>query len=126
MAESNTTSNLSTPQPTKSLAKMDTKVTLAIMAKLAETISLRAGQASPGYLKLMAQRLSRENYNYVMQALVILEERERGEGETTVLDLATILKEIRLLTPRQKTRVEIEEDVIAEERRKAIREVGSE
>jgi hypothetical protein len=74
----------------------------------------------------MAERLSRENRDYLFQALTALGERKREQGETALLDLGTILEEIRLLTPRKKTRVELDEEIMAEERRKALREVGGE
>jgi hypothetical protein len=74
----------------------------------------------------MAQRLSKENREYLFQALTNLGERKREQGETALLDLGSILEEIRLLTPRKKTRVELDEETMAEERRKALREVGGE
>jgi hypothetical protein len=74
----------------------------------------------------MAERLSKENFDYTIQALTNLGERERGEGETALLTLASILKEIRTITPKPKTRVELDEEIMAEERRKALREVGGE
>ena len=126
MAELNVMKILTEMQRNKSSETMDTKIILSIMAKLAETISLRAGQASPAYLRLMSERLSKENYDYVIHALKILEERERGEGETTLLDLATILKEIRRLTPKPKTLYEIEEEQIEAERTKARLEAAGE
>ena len=54
-----------------------------------------------------------------MQALTNLGERERGEGETLLLDLASILREIRLLTPKPKTVYEQEAKELFEEQRKA-------
>jgi hypothetical protein len=69
----------------------------------------------------MSARLSKENPEYVIQALTILGERKRGEGETALLDLASILEEIKLLTPKQKTAYEIERDEIFAEQ-KAARE----
>ena len=78
-------------------------------------------EASPDYLKLMARRLLKENHEYVSQALLSLSERKREEGETALLDLATILEEIRFLTPRPKTAYEIERDEIFAEQ-KASRE----
>lgn len=93
---------------------------------MTEANCFRGGEPTRKYLDIFSARLERENHEYVFKALEILGERERGEGETTLLDLASILREIRRLTPRQKTRVELEEDAMAEERRKAIREVGGE
>jgi hypothetical protein len=54
-----------------------------------------------------------------MQALTTLGERERGEGETALIDLASILREIRLLTPKPKTAYEQEVEEIQAEQRKA-------
>lgn len=93
---------------------------------LAEANCFRGGEPSKEYLRLFSGRLEQENPKYLFPALKLLGERERGEGETTLLDLASILKEIRILTPRAKTIQDIEDEAIAEERRKALREVGGE
>lgn len=70
----------------------------------------------------MAERLSKENREYLFQALTALGERKREQGETALLDLGSILEEIRLLTPKPKTSVELEEEMMAEERQKAFLE----
>lgn len=93
---------------------------------LTQANCFRGAEPTRTYLDLFSARLEQENSAYLFKALENLGERERGEGETTLLDLASILKEIRILTPRPKTRVELEEDAMAEERRKAIREVFGE
>lgn len=67
----------------------------------------------------MSERLSKENREYVLQALTNLGERVRGEGESALLDLGTILQEIKYLTPRPKTACEQEAEEMFEERRKA-------
>jgi len=93
---------------------------------LTQANCFRGAEPTEQYLRLFTARLKQENPEYVFKALDILGEQERAEGETLLLSLPTILRVIRLLTPRQKTRVEIEEDIMTEERRKAIREVDGE
>lgn len=93
---------------------------------LTQANCFRGAEPTRTYLDLFSARLEQENPEYLFKALDLLGERERGEGEAMLLDLASILKEMRRLTPRPKTIVEIEEDVMAEERRKALREVGGE
>jgi hypothetical protein len=115
---------LKTTKPT--LLTLSEKCKQEILLKLGETISFRAAEGSREYFRLMAERLSKENFDYTIQALTNLGERERGEGETALLTLASILKEIRTITPKPKTRVELDEEIMAEERRKALREVGGE
>lgn len=73
---------------------------------------------------MMAERLSKENFEYTMQALTNLGEKKREEGETALLPLATVLEEIRRLTPKPKTLYEIEVDEMAAERAKAMKEAG--
>jgi hypothetical protein len=97
-----------------------------IMVKITETACFRAAQTSPDYLKFMSVRLSKENPEYVMQALTSLGERKRGEGETALLDLATILEEIKLLTPRKKTQYEQDaEELFAEQRKAREQAIGN-
>ena len=86
----------------------------------------RGAEPTKTYLQLFSARLEQENPEYLFKALDLLGERERGEGEAMLLDLASILKEIRRLTPRQKTLYEKEVDEMAEDRRKALKEVGGE
>ena len=93
---------------------------------LTQANCFRGAEPTKTYLQLFSARLEQENQDYLFKALNILGERERTEGESMLLDLASILKEIRLLTPRKKTRVELDEETMAEERRKALREVGGE
>lgn len=93
---------------------------------LTESNCFRGAEATRTYLDLFSSRLEREDQKYLFQALEILGERDREEGEPSLLNLPMILKEIRRITPRKKTRMELEEDLMAEERRKAIREVGGE
>lgn len=61
-----------------------------------------------------------------MRALTTLGERKRGEGETLLLDLATILEEIKILTPRAKTVYEQERDEMQAERMKAYEAMKNE
>lgn len=123
MAELNKTKALSKPPQEISLSGQKT---LIVMAKLAETISYRGAEGSPKYLELMAERLSKENREYLFQALTKLGERKREQGETALLDLGTILEEMRLLTPRKKSQVELEDEMMWEERRKAIKAIEHE
>lgn len=90
-----------------------------ILAKLTETMSFRGAAATEKYFTLMTQRLSKENFEITMQALTALGERKREQGETALLDLGSILEEIRILTPKPKTSVELEEEIMAAERREA-------
>lgn len=61
-----------------------------------------------------------------MQALTTLGERERGEGETALIDLASILREIKLLTPRKKTQYEQDaEELFAEQRKAREQAIGN-
>jgi hypothetical protein len=93
---------------------------------LTEANCFRGAEPSEVYFDLFAARLEQENQEYLFKALKILGEREREEGEPALLNLPMILKEIRLLTPRPKTRVELDEEMMENERRRAIREVGGE
>ena len=67
----------------------------------------------------MSGRLSTENFEYVIQALTNLGEKTRREGESSLLDLGSILWEIQLLTPKRKTAYEQEVEDIENERRQA-------
>ena len=93
---------------------------------LTQANCFRGAEPTKTYLQLFSARLEQENPEYLFKALDLLGERERGEGEAMLLDLASILKEIRRLTPRQKTLYEKEVDEMAEDRRKALKEVGGE
>ena len=68
---------------------------LSITLALAEANSFRCAKADAGYLKLFTERLSKENPELVIGALTRLGERQRGEGESALLDLGTILTEMR-------------------------------
>jgi hypothetical protein len=68
---------------------------------------------------LFSARLEQEDEGYLFKALEILGEREREQGEAMLLDLASILREIKNLTPRKKTLYEQEVEEMQEERRKA-------
>ncbi len=92
------------------------------MLALTESNCFRGAEPTEQYLRLFTSRLEKENPEYLFPALANLGERARGEGETSLLNLATILGEIKLLTPRKKTVYEQECEEIAEERRKAIME----
>ena len=50
----------------------------------------------------MAARLSRENAEHVFAALTTLGECKRDQGETSMLDLGTILDEIRYLANEER------------------------
>jgi hypothetical protein len=93
---------------------------------LTEANCFRGAEVTRTYLDFYSARLVQEDSYYLFKALTILGERDREEGEPFLLNMPMILKQIRDLTPRKKTLVEIQEDVMAEERRKAIREIESE
>lgn len=84
---------------------------------LTQANCFRGAEPSKTYLQLFSARLEQENQEYLFKALEILGERERNEGEGMLLDLASILREIRFLTPRKKTKSEQEaEELFAEQR----------
>jgi hypothetical protein len=87
---------------------------------LTQANCFRGAELTETYLRLFSARLERENQEYLFKALEILGEREREQGESMLLDLASILREIRLLTPREKTAYEREQEEMFEERRKAL------
>lgn len=89
------------------------------MLALTEANCFRGAEVTEQYLRLFTSRLEKENVDYLFPALANLGERVRGEGETTLLNLATILGEINILTPRKKTSYEQEAEEIFEEQRKA-------
>jgi hypothetical protein len=64
--------------------------------------------------------LGTEKPEYLFPALVNLGERKREEGETALLDLGTILEEIRKLSPPPKTQYDLDVNRQLAERRKAI------
>ena len=111
-------SNLERKQ-SEMLLSQEQIIQVKIIEKLTETMCFRAAEGSKNYFRIMSARLSREKFEYVMQALTTLGERERGEGETALIDLASILREIRLLTPKPKTAYEQEVEEIQAEQRKA-------
>ena len=88
---------------------------------LTQANCFRGAEPTETYLELFSARLEQENEEYVHKALNILGEREREHGESMLLDLASILREIRNLTPRAKTPYELEAEEMQEERRKAYR-----
>lgn len=110
---------LSTPQPNLSTRSR-------IIAALTEANCFRGAEPTKTYLQLFSARLEQENLELLFKALNTLGEREREEGETTLLPLASILREIRILTPRPKTIVDLEDEMMANERAMAMREVGRE
>lgn len=79
----------------------------------------RGAEPTETYLRLFSARLERENQEYLFKALSILGERERSEGEGMLIDLASILREIRTLTPRTKKAYEIEADELFAEQQEA-------
>lgn len=50
---------------------------------------------TPAYLELMSARLSSENPKHLFKALAMLAEKPRRKGETALLDLGSILSEIK-------------------------------
>lgn len=101
-------------QPQQTLSKKS-KIVMA----LTQANCFRGAEPTKTYLQLFSARLEQENQGYLFQALSILGERKRGEGEAMLLDLASILEEIKLLTPKPKTAYEQEAEAIFEERRRA-------
>lgn len=89
---------------------------------LTQANCFRGAEPTETYLRLFSARLEQENQEYLFEALNILGERERAQGETMLIDLASIFREIRFLTPRKKTAYELEAEEMAEERRKALEE----
>jgi hypothetical protein len=110
------------------LSKSQTNFSMSsrIMLALTQANCFRGAEPTEQYLRLFTARLEQENPDYLFQALAKLGERDREEGEPALLNLPMILKEIRYLTPKPKTRVEIDEEAYMEARRKAIRKVNSE
>ena len=86
---------------------------------LTQANCFRGAEPNKTYLQLFSARLEQENQEYLFKALNILGERKRGEGEGMLLDLASILEEIKLLTPRKKNQYEQESEEIMAEQRKA-------
>jgi hypothetical protein len=110
---------LSRPQPTLS------KKSKIVMA-LTQANCFRGAEPTKTYLQLFSARLEQENQEYLFEALDILGERERSEGEGMLLDLASILREIRLLTPRKKTQYEQDaEELFAEQRKAREQAIGN-
>lgn len=104
--------DLSTLQPTLSIRSR-------IVLALTEANCFRGAEVTEQYLRLYSARLEKENTEYLFQALENLGEQVRTEGETSLLPLAVILQEIRVLTPRKKTAYEQECEEILTEQRKA-------
>jgi hypothetical protein len=73
----------------------------------------------------MSARLSKEKFEYLEKALTNLGERVRAEGETSLLDLPTILAEIRRISPRPKSDYELEAKAQFEEQRHAREEANA-
>ena len=114
------------PKQRETLLSQEQIIQLKIIEKLTETMCFRAAEGSKNYFRIMSARLSREKFEYVMQALTTLGERERGEGETALIDLASILREIKLLTPRKKTQYEQDaEELFAEQRKAREQAIGN-
>ncbi len=86
---------------------------------LTQSNCFRGAEPTKTYLQLFSARLEQEDEGYLFKALEILGEREREQGEAMLLDLASILREIKNLTPRKKTLYEQEVEEMQEERRKA-------
>lgn len=86
---------------------------------LTQANCFRGAEPTKTYLQLFSARLEQENPDYLFEALNNLGERPRGEGENSLLNLAMILEEIKILTPRKKTAYEQEAEEIFEEQRKA-------
>lgn len=86
---------------------------------LTQANCFRGAEPTKTYLQLFSARLEQEDEGYLFKALEILGEREREQGEAMLLDLASILREIKNLTPRKKTLYEQEVEEMQEERRKA-------
>jgi len=101
-------------QPQQTLSKRS-----RIVMALTQANCFRGAEPTKTYLQLFSARLERETQEYLFKALDNLGERKRAEGEALLLDLASILQEIKLLTPKPKTTYEIEAEEIMEEQRKA-------
>lgn len=86
---------------------------------LTQANCFRGAEPTKTYLQLFSARLEQENQEYLFEALDTLGERERTEGEGMLIDLASILREIRLLTPRDKTPYEREQEEMFAEQRQA-------
>lgn len=93
---------------------------------LTQANCFRGAEPTKTYLQLFSARLEQENQEYLFEALDTLGERERAEGEGMLIDLASILREIRLLTPREKTAYEKEREEMFTERRKVLMEKAME
>lgn len=74
-------------------------------------------------MRTYVERLSKENPEYLFEALTNLGERVREEGESSLLTLGMILEEIHILTPRTKTAYEEEVEEMFQERRKATERI---
>lgn len=66
-----------------------------LMAVLAETAILRDAEASQGWLHSMTVRLSREDGKQVLEALKVIAEQERRQGEPSLPTLGMVLREMR-------------------------------
>ena len=86
---------------------------------LTQANCFRGAEPTETYLELFSARLEQENQEYLFKALNILGERKRVEGEAMLIDLASILDEIKLLTPKRKTSCELEAEEMEKERRQA-------
>lgn len=106
-----------------SMSQQNLSMSSRIAMALTEANCFRGAEVTEKYLRLFTARLERENPNYLFQALTNLGERVRGEGENSLLNLATILEEIKILTPRPKTLSEQEADEMFEERKKAMERI---
>jgi len=93
---------------------------------LTQANCFRGAEPTKTYLELFSARLEQENPEYLFKALSVLGERERAEGEAMLIDLSSILREIRLLTPRTKTVYEQERDEMQAERMKAYEAMKNE
>lgn len=90
---------------------------------LTQANCFRGAEPTKTYLQLFSARLEQENQEYLFKALNVLGERKRGEGESMLLDLASILDEIHILTPKAKTACEQEAEEMFKERRQARRAI---
>jgi hypothetical protein len=96
------------------------------MLALTESNCFRGAEPTEQYLRLFTARLGKENPEYLFKALENLGERKREEGENSLLNLAAILGEIRLLTPRKKTQYEQDaEELFAEQRKAREQAIGN-
>lgn len=91
-----------------------------IMLALTEANCFRGAEPTEQYLRLFTARLQKENSEYLFEALNNLGERSRGEGENSLLNLAMILEEIKILTPRAQTPYEKEKEEMDAERRSVL------